>query len=204
MEFFANPAFGGSVPTGVFARELVSVDIRVGESGASLNHLNESTVAACTPSTPTLWALANAYSARSGVHQPRSWTGPFLRLTSVPPPRRAFGCDRNNSGRSHKFPGVSRRVIDIASLLTLVVGGIDLLKVDIDGSNYGSINGPVFSNVAKAISIACTELQHRSPEVGIARIVRPISLHATRGFVRVRRKIEINEQLTFGSSRVPD
>lgn len=107
------------------------------------------------------------------------------------------------SGSLTKSNHVGRNEIDVnlvdlsEVLFKIKKDRIDLLKIDIEGSEYELLNSDAFRMNANRISILCIEFHHRWAEFGSNATLAAVENLNHLGFECVWRSCESNEEFTF-------
>jgi FkbM family methyltransferase len=200
LEFHGNDYCGWGLPVGFINEKSVIADVGVGEDisfSTSLIAKFGCTVDGFDP-TP------RAKSHVATVNEPK------FRF-------HAFGLsDRTHDAEFHlpsneghvsgsllsaghlKGETLNVKLIDVAEMFRVLdTDRIDLLKIDIEGSEYDVIGSEAFATHADRIGAVCLEFHHRWPEIGAQRTIDAVRTLAAHGFQCAWVSKATNEEFTF-------
>ncbi len=200
LEFHGNDYCGWMVPSGLLGNRSAVVDIGLGEDVAFSVSLGKKYGCAIHGFDPTPRALAymQRMSFANFVVHPlavaaTAGTAHFHLPDNVAHVSGSLVQDAHNAQSS-----IQVRVVSIRDVFDIVgAGTIDLLKVDIEGSEFELISSEEFAGVAGRIKAFCVEFHHRWSRFGPESTRVAAARLGVLGFDCAWANAETNEEFLF-------
>lgn len=200
LEFHGNNYCGWSVPSGALSADSIVIDVGVGEDISFSRSLIERYGCVVHGFDPTPRAIA--YARRldlDGFVLHEYGLGPTRGLATFYLPNN----EEFVSGSLHQAghlgaSSIEVRLVGIRDVFDIVgANHIDLLKLDIEGSEYELLGAPSFRECASRIDMLCVEFHHRWPEFGCDATLGAVSALRSMGFRCAWRSRSSNEEFLF-------
>jgi len=200
LEFHGNDYCGWKIPSDTLDASAVVVDVGLGEDisfSESLIRRYGCTVHGFDP-TPRAIAYIEGLAPRNFVLHKYGVSASGGPATFFLPNNEEFV-----SGSLHRAGHVGARSIDVELVgihdVFEIVGAprINLLKIDIEGAEYGLIGSEAFRHCARRIDMLCVEFHHRWPEFGADSTRRAVGELKAAGFRCAWRSPYTNEEFLF-------
>lgn len=200
LEFHGNNYCGWSVPIGALNSDSVVIDVGIGEDVSFSRSLIERYGCIVHGFDPTPRAIS--YARRldlEGFVLHEYGVGAASRLATFYLPNNEEFVSGSLHRASHLgASSIEVQLVGIHELFDIVgTDRIDLLKIDIEGSEYELIAAPSFRECAPRIAMLCVEFHHRWPEFGCEATLGAVSALKSMGFRCAWRSRSSNEEFLF-------
>jgi FkbM family methyltransferase len=204
LEFHGNDYCGWSIPKGALNARSVIVDVGLGEDISFSRSLIDHCGCIVHGFDPTPRAID--YVRR--LAQPNFVLHELG--VSAESGRATFYLPNDNdfvSGSLHRAEHLGERRIDVPLTGIRDIFGIvgtdriDLLKLDIEGSEYALIGSEAFRQCAERIELLCVEFHHRWQEFGCDATLSAVATLKSLGYLCAWRSRSTNEEFLFVNCR---
>jgi FkbM family methyltransferase len=200
LEFHGNDYCGWGLPVGFVNAKSVIADVGVGEDISFSTSLISRFGCTVHGFDPTPRAKAHVQS----VNEPKFKLHEFGLSDRTHnaefhlPSNEAHVSGSLISAEHLKGETLQVKLIDVAEMFRVLdTDRIDILKIDIEGSEYDVIGSEAFASHADRIGAVCLEFHHRWPEIGPQRTLDAVKTLNAHGFKCAWASKATNEEFTF-------